>query len=103
MIGIVSFFLLAGCLIVFIAALGLVRFTNFYRRIHASSLVSSVGMICIMTASVLFFYSAGDGFAGRALLVILFLLFTVPMSMHMIGKSYYYRDLKSQRDNIKPL
>jgi len=95
---IVSFFLLTGCLIIFSAALGLVRLPTFYSRIHASSLASSLGMVCVMIAAMLFFYAASEGFVGRALLVIFFLFLTVPMGTHMISKSYYYRELKDSRD-----
>jgi multicomponent K+:H+ antiporter subunit G len=63
-------------------------------RIHSASQGSSLGVICIIIATVLFFYAAGQGFAGRALLVFLFLYFTAALATHMIGKSFYYRHLK---------
>ena len=91
---IVSFFLLAGCLIVFSAALGIVRFPTFYIRIHAVSQAPSLGVICIIFAAVLFFSITGVGFAGRAFLVFLFLYFTSALGTHMISKSFYHRYLE---------
>ena len=95
---IVSFFLLAGCLIIFSAALGLARFPDFFCRIHSVSQAPSLGMICTMIAAMLFFYAAGEGFVGRALLVIFFLFLTTPKSTHMISKSFYYLESESSGD-----
>jgi multicomponent Na+:H+ antiporter subunit G len=94
LIAIVSFFILAGCLIIFSATLGLVRFPSFYTRIHSASQAPSLGMICIMVATMLFFYADGEGFVGRALLVIFFLYFTAALGTHMISKSFYHRYLE---------
>jgi len=94
--AIISFFLLAGCLIIFSAALGLVRFPTFYIRIHAASQAPSLGVICIIIAAVIYFHVAGYGFAGRALMVFLFLYFTSALGTHMISKSFYHRYLKSE-------
>ena len=97
---IVSFFLLAGCLIVFSSALGLVRFSTFFIRIHAVSQAPSLGVICIIFAAVLFFQATGYGFAGRAFLVFLFLYFTSALGTHILSKSFYHHYLEKVPLNI---
>jgi len=92
--AIVSFFLLAGCLIIFSSALGIVRFPTFFIRIHAVSQAPSLGVICIIFAAVLYFHITGYGFAGRAFLVFLFLYFTSALGTHIISKSFYHRYLE---------
>ena len=94
--AIVSFFLLAGCLIIFSAALGIARFPTFFIRIHAVSQAPSLGVICIIIAAVFFFQITGYGFAGRAFLVFIFLYFTSALGTHMISKSFYHRYLEEQ-------
>ena len=103
MTAIVSFFLLVGCLIIFSAALGIVRFPTFYMRIHAVSQAPSLGVICIIFAAVLFFSITGYGFAGRAFLVFLFLYFTSALGTHMISKSFYHRYLEEEPLNSTPV
>ena len=93
---IVSLFLLVGSLFIFTATLGLVRFPNFYTRIHACSLASGIGVICTMVATMIFFYVDGEIFAGRAMLALVFVFVTTPVGMHMIGKSFFYNERNVQ-------
>lgn len=47
----VAFFCLAGCLAVFLAALGVYRFPDFFTRAHAATKASAFGLISLMIAA----------------------------------------------------
>jgi multicomponent K+:H+ antiporter subunit G len=46
---------LAGAAVSFVGALGLVRLSHFYERVHAPSLCATLGLFLVVAASSLFF------------------------------------------------
>ena len=80
-----TFFLVFGLAFDFVGCLGLVRFPDIYNRLHASIKCVTMG-----TSSILFglFLHRGFSPAGiKALLCIIFLLLTAPVSAHVIARS----------------
>ena len=78
-------FLTIGLVFDFFGCLGLVRFPDVYNRLH-----SSIKCITLGTSSILFGLFLYKGFtpAGvKALLCIVFLMLTAPVSAHVLARS----------------
>lgn len=80
-----TLFVIAGSLVTFVAALGVLRLPDFFMRMHAATKAGVVGPSLLLI---------GAGFSDPSLstwikvfLTILFLLTTTPISGHLIGKA----------------
>ena len=76
-----------GVALMLISAVGLVRMPDLYLRIAASSKGATLGVICLMLATALYFGELGV--TSRALAVICFMLLTAPVAAHMMGRAGY--------------
>ena len=63
-----------GAVFVLLAAVGLVRWPDFARRVHAPALAGTAGVGCMLGASALAFGSAAEG------LLLLCLIATAPLA-----------------------
>lgn len=81
--------LLAGALLVvgaafaLVSAIGLVKLDDFYKRLHAPSKATTLGVGCALLASALVFALGGRG-SLHELLITLFLFVTAPVSAHLL-------------------
>lgn len=75
-------FLAVGLLVATLAVWGLLRLPDLYLRLHAASKAVFLGVAAIVLAAWL---AAGADFAGRALLIVLFLTVSTPASSHAIA------------------
>lgn len=82
-----AFLVLAGAVFTFIGSLGLVRFRNFYMRLHGPTKATTLGVGCLLVASSLFFSVTGDAPSFHEILVTLFLVITAPISAHLMAKA----------------
>lgn len=88
LILVASFFLLVG-------AIGLVRFPDFYMRLHAPTKASTVGVGGVLIASMLVSFS--HGYPGIAeLLITLFVFVTAPVSANLLGEAALHLKLRSK-------
>jgi multicomponent K+:H+ antiporter subunit G len=84
--------LVGGAVFALIGSWGLVRLSTFLKRLHGPTKATTLGVGCVLIASVLYF-SVGRGQPGlRELLVTLFLFLTAPVSAHMLVKALLKRD-----------
>ena len=88
----VGLLLLAGALTTFIGALGLVRFRNFYERVHAPTLGSTLGMVLILLASILSVSVAQTRPVVHELLVAVFVTLTTPVALILLARAALHRD-----------
>lgn len=70
-----------------VAALGIVRLPDTFMRMHASTKAGTLGAGLIMVAVAI--HTPDTGVALRALLTILFILLTAPVSAHIVGRTAY--------------
>jgi len=80
-----SALILCGAIFTFIGSLGLVRLKDFYTRLHAPTKATTLGVGCLLIASMLFFSARGE-LSLHELLVTLFLFITAPVSAHLMAK-----------------
>lgn len=79
--------MLAGTLFIFAAALGVLRFADPLQRMHASTKAGTIGAILVLLGTVLVHDQAGSAFVG--VIAIGFLLITVPVAAHLLGRAVY--------------
>jgi len=90
-----SVLVVAGAVITFIGSLGLVRFKDFYTRLHAPTKATTLGVGCLLVASSLFFSLTTDQISLHEILVTLFLFITAPISAHLLAKAALHQRLPS--------
>ena len=76
--------LVIGGLFLAIGAIGLVRFPDFYMRLHAPTKASTLGVGGVLVASMLWHASQGQ-WSLRELLITLFVFVTAPVSAHLLA------------------
>lgn len=83
---------LIACLLVIggsfclIGAIGLVRFRDFYMRLHAPTKASTLGVGGLLLASMAWHWGHGE-WALRELLITLFLFITAPVSANLLAQA----------------
>ncbi len=88
LILVASFFLLVG-------ALGLVRFPDFYMRMHAPTKASTLGVGGVLVASMLVTFSQGRPSIAE-LLITLFVFVTAPVSANLLAQAALHLKVKSK-------
>lgn len=78
---------LVGVAFIFAAALGLIRFRDPFQRMHAATKAGTVGAIFTVLGVIFSMQSLGSTLVG--LFVIAFLLLTVPIAGHLLGRAAY--------------
>lgn len=85
-------FVVIGLVFDFFGCLGMVRFPDIYNRLH-----SSIKCVTLGTSSILFGLFLYKGFSAtgiKALLCIVFLVLTAPVSAHVLARSAHKSGVK---------
>ena len=82
-----SALLLSGCFFILVGALGLVRLSDFFKRLHAPTKASTLGVGCVLVCSVAYHIFLGEDPQPRELLITVFLFITAPISAHLMAKA----------------
>lgn len=93
--------LAVGVFFTFLGAFSLVKLRTFFQRVHGPTKASTLGVGCILVASVLYHGYYGAGLHPRELLIAVFLFLTAPVSAHMMGKSALHLAAKAE-DPVPP-
>ena len=84
--------LTAGSIFLIIGAIGLVRFPDFFTRLHAAIVVDTLGCILIMLGLML---QAGLSIVTvKLILVVIFILSTSPTAAHALAKAALHGEVK---------
>ena len=79
--------LAVGCFFVLVGSFGLVKLSDFFRRLHGPTKAPTRGVGCILIASIWHHANLGDGLGLREVLITLFLFITAPISAHLMSKA----------------
>lgn len=79
--------LATGCFFAFLGAFSLLKLSSFLRRLHGPTKASTMGVGCILVASVVFHSFYGTGLHPRELLITVFLFLTAPVSAHLMSRA----------------
>lgn len=89
--------LLFGCAFLLAAAIGLLRFPDFYVRLHATTKLVTLGGVGIFGGAAIAF--APVQATERVLLIALFFFLTAPLSGYMIARAGYLRGIEPYRED----
>ncbi len=79
------FLLLTGGIFGVIGGIGLIRFPDFYTRLHGAGVTDTLCAICIVSGLVL--QSGLSLLSVKLLLILVFLLFTAPTATHALARA----------------
>lgn len=89
----VSILLVLGGVFVLIGSLGLVKLPDFYTRLHGPTKATTLGMGCLLIASMIQVTYQQGYLSLHELLITLFLLITAPVTAHMLAKTALHHKL----------
>ncbi|KKB13576.1 hypothetical protein VE25_01275 [Devosia geojensis] len=88
----VSAGVLAGALLTMAGCLGLVRLRDFYLRIHAPTMGTSMGGGLILLASAIYFTLTQQRLVVHEIAIFLFVTVTTPVTLMLLARATLFRD-----------
>lgn len=88
----VGILVLSGALFAFIGSFGLLRLRNFYQRVHAPTLSTTLGTFLVLAASITCFSVLQSRPVFHELLIGVFLTVTTPITLMLLVRAALYRD-----------
>ena len=79
--------LASSCFFILVGSLGLVKLSEFFKRLHAPTKASTLGVGCVLLASVGYHWFSDTDPQPRELLITAFLFITAPISAHLMAKA----------------
>jgi len=87
-----SLFITVGALSIIVGLLGVYRMPDFYTRLHAASIIDTLGTMLILFGLIL--YYGLNIVSLKLLLILIFILITTPTAAHALAKSALHGNLK---------
>jgi multicomponent Na+:H+ antiporter subunit G len=84
--------LISGSLVLITGAVGMIRLPDFYTRLHAASVIDTLG--CMLIASGLVLQAGFTIVAVKLVLIVIFILFTSPAAAHALAKAALHGELR---------
>ena len=84
--------LIGGAAITLIGSFGRLRLGGVYQRVHAPTHGTTLGTVCIATASMIYFSILGNRPVLHELLVIVFVTTTTPITLMVLVRAARLRD-----------
>jgi multicomponent K+:H+ antiporter subunit G len=75
-----------GAFFALVGSIGLAKLSSFLKRLHGPTKASTLGVGCVLIASVGYFAAAGTP-SLHELLITLFIFMTAPVSAHLLVKA----------------
>ncbi|WP_140909207.1 monovalent cation/H(+) antiporter subunit G [Cognatiluteimonas lumbrici] len=97
---VVGLLMLSGALLAFTGSLGLLRLKNFYQRVHAPTLSTTLGTFLVIAASVVCFSVLQQRPVFHELLIGVFLTVTTPITLMLLVRAALYRDREEGSDAV---
>jgi multicomponent Na+:H+ antiporter subunit G len=88
--------IITGALAIIIGLLGVFRMPDFFTRLHAASIIDTMGTMLILLGLML--YSGVNLVSIKLLLIMIFILITTPAAAHALAKSALHGGLEPMLD-----
>ena len=89
-------FIISGALSIIIGLIGVFRMPDFFTRLHAASIIDTMGTMLILVGLML--YSGFNLISVKLLLILVFIIITTPAAAHALAKSAIHGELKPVLD-----
>ncbi|PHK94188.1 cation:proton antiporter [Pseudoroseomonas rhizosphaerae] len=83
---------LAGAFLSLAGSFGLLRMRTFYDRLHAPTIATSMGISCVLLASMLVFTALQSRLVIHELLVGALVVLTTPVTLMLVARAALHRD-----------
>jgi len=101
--GIVALLLVAGGLLALTGAIGLLRYGDFFRRMHPPALATTLSALCVTLASSIHFSVLEQQLALHPLLINALLAITAPVTTVLLARAALARGRDMSADVPPPL
>ena len=81
-----------GAALTLLGAAGLIRLRNFFDRVHAPTLGSTLGLVLILTGSFVYFAVTEQRYLPTELLIWLFVTITTPVGLILLARATLFRE-----------
>jgi len=85
-------FIVPGFFLITVAVIGVLRFPDFYTRMHAAAKIDSLGVV--LTLIGLAIYNGFSIASVKILFIALFVWLTNPISTHLLAKAAHHAGVK---------
>lgn len=99
----IALLLLLGTSLALTGSIGLLRLRSFYERVHAPTLGTTLGIGCVLLASMLFFSVLQTRFVLHEILIAIFMVVTTPVTLMLLARAALYRDRREGSTEVPPL
>jgi multicomponent K+:H+ antiporter subunit G len=95
-----ALFLLAGAALALTGSVGLLRFRSFYERVHAPTLGTTLGLGCVLIASMIAFSALQSRPVLHEVLIAICVTVTTPITLMLLTRAALYRDRREGSDYV---
>ncbi|WP_435104600.1 Na+/H+ antiporter subunit G [Arhodomonas sp. AD133] len=92
---IAAVFIVIGAFFVFVGSFGMLRFPDFFTRLHGPTKATTLGLASLAVAFIAFAAGTEEGLSVRDLLITFFLFITAPISALMLARAALRRRVHS--------
>jgi multicomponent K+:H+ antiporter subunit G len=98
----VALLLLAGAVLALLGSIGLLRLRSFHDRMHAPTLGGTLGIGCVLIASMLFFSVTEARPVLHEVLIAAFMVLTTPITLMLLARAAIERDRRDAAATREP-
>ena len=95
-----SVLVLLGAVLTLVGTIGLLRFKSFYARVHAPTLGTTLGIGCVLIASILYFSVLQSRLVLHEILIAVFVTITTPVTLMLLVGAALHRDRDEDNGQI---
>jgi len=94
----IAVLVLAGAGLALLGSIGLLRLRTFFERVHAPTIIATLGCWLIMHATVIYFSVVDGALALHALLIAVFVAITAPVMSVFLMRAALFRARQAGQD-----
>lgn len=89
--------LVLGSLLALVGSLGLLRLPSFQARMHGPTMGNTLGLACVLAASMLVASAHGERLVLQEILIVVFVVLTSPVTALLLMQASLFRDRMDSR------
>lgn len=94
--------LLLGAGLALVGSVGLLSLRSFHERMHAPALGATLGIGCVLIASMLVFSVLRSRLVLHEILIAVFMVATTPVTLMLLARAALYRDRRGGNAEVPP-
>lgn len=99
---VVAVLVVGGALVALLGSLGLMRLRTYFERVHAPSIIATMGCWLTLWGTIVFFAASGQGLALHVFLIAVFIAVTVPITTIFLMRAALFRARLARQEDVPP-